>query len=366
MADSTKIEWSDATINPIRARRRDNGRVGHHCVHKSAGCQFCYAERMNLRLGTGLPFKPGHERDIELFLDEKALTQPLRWRKPRMIFLCSMTDLFADFVPDEWIDKIFAVMAMSPRHTYQVLTKRPDRMRRYFEERRAGDPWAEAADAVAEMIDLEDHPHVLEPKHIPLGNAWLGVSAEDQRTSDERIPDLLATPAAVRWVSAEPLIGPIDFMGLVAQPMGETITDALQGVIGHNIGADEEGRVEWDGADPCAKLDWIVVGGESGPKARSMHPDWVRSIRDQCSLNGIPFFFKQWGEWMPSTREKADANGNYNAGWRSLSGRSPSNASELYPEAGAAFVERVGKKQAGRSLDGVVHDGFPTTEVALA
>ena len=124
MADKSKIEWTDATWNPIRARNKATGKVGWHCEHATTGCQFCYAENFNQRLGTGLPFKPGHRDDIKLFLDEQILKQPLRWKRPRKIFVGSMTDVFADFIPDAWLDRMFAVMALSPEHTFQVLTKR--------------------------------------------------------------------------------------------------------------------------------------------------------------------------------------------------------------------------------------------------
>src|SRR5262245_57000175 len=132
MSDNSAIEWTDATWNPIRARNKTTGKVGWHCEHATTGCEFCYSEGFNKRLGTGLAFKPGHRADIELFLDEAMLTLPLRWKKPRKIFVCSMTDLFADFVRDEWIDKMVAVMALAPQHTYQMLTKRAKRMRDYF------------------------------------------------------------------------------------------------------------------------------------------------------------------------------------------------------------------------------------------
>ena len=132
MADRSKIEWTDSTWNPIRARRRDNGHVGFHCEHVSEACRNCYAEGMNKRLFTGLDYKPGNRDQVEIFLDEKTLLQPLRGKRPRKIFVCSMTDLFADFVADEMIDRIFAVMALCPQHTFQILTKRPERMRKYI------------------------------------------------------------------------------------------------------------------------------------------------------------------------------------------------------------------------------------------
>src|SRR3990167_1704387 len=125
MGAVSKIQWTDASWTPIRARNRATNKTGWHCEHATPGCEHCYAETMNKRLGTGLPFKPRHRKDVELFLDEKTLTAPLRWRKPRMIFVCSMTDLFADFVPDEWIDAMYGVMTQARMHIFQVLTKRP-------------------------------------------------------------------------------------------------------------------------------------------------------------------------------------------------------------------------------------------------
>ena len=170
MGENSKIEWTDSTWNPIRARNLATGKVGWHCEHMSEACRFCYAEGINRRLGTGLDFKPGHRADIEIFLDEQMLLAPLRWKKPRRIFVNSMTDTFAEFVKDEWLDRMFAVMVLCPQHTFQVLTKRPERMRSYVIHLAVGG-W-------------------------PLKNIWLGVSAEDQATADERIPLLLQTPAA--------------------------------------------------------------------------------------------------------------------------------------------------------------------------
>jgi protein gp37 len=232
MGKTTKIEWTDSSWNPIRARNLKTSRVGWYCEHATTGCEFCYAERLNIAFGTGLPFKPGHRNDVEIFLDEKMLTAPLRWKKPSMVFVCSMTDLFADFVRDEWIEQIFAAM-LETEHRFQVLTKRPERMNRWVKEWLAG-----------------ISPNLLE-------NIWLGVSCERQEEADERIPLLLDTPATIRFVSAEPLLGPIDF-------------------------------TRWmDG------ISWIICGGESGPGNRLMEPVWARSIRDQCNEAGVAFFMKQ-------------------------------------------------------------------------
>jgi protein gp37 len=288
MGDNTKIEWADASWNPLRVRSKDNGRIGWHCEHVTTGCEFCYAEGFNLRFGTRLPFKPGHRKDIRFVLDDRLLTQPLRWKRPRMVFVCSMTDLFADFVEDAWIDSVFAVMTVAQQHTFQVLTKRPERMRRYLTVR-----WS------------------LGEKLFP--NVWLGVSAERQEEADERIPHLLGTPAAVRFVSAEPLLGPIDLMR-GALPM-------LKPVPG----------LGWAG------LDWVIVGGESGSSARPMRPDWARSLRDQCVAAGVPFFFKQFGEYAPQQA-----------------------INEPPHFAGGEGIVRVGKIAAGRQLDGREWNQFPS------
>jgi protein gp37 len=343
MAEQTAIEWTDATWTPIRARHLKTGKIGWHCVHKSDGCKFCYADGINRRLGTGLPFKPGHEKDIEIFLDEKMLLAPLRWKRPRMVFVCSMTDLFADFVREEWIDRMLAVMALCPQHTYQLLSKRPERMRDYLkrlEEESIRDTVKRFAKA------MPPHPW---PKFndmtFPLANAWLGTSCEDQSTADERIPDLLDTPAAIHFVSYEPALGPVDFRNL-----RDGTYDALTGC------GDRERLHDWE---DTPALDWVIAGGESGPNARPAHPDWFRSVRDQCKAAGVPFFFKQWGEWAPSygdqSRERLAVCRYGSAPFPIKAGE---NARQMDLLDRCQMV-RVGKKAAGRLLDGVEHNEFP-------
>jgi protein gp37 len=279
MGDRSKIEWTDATWNPIRAHNVKTGKVGWHCEHVSEGCRNCYAERMNFRLGTGLPYKPGHvaNGEVELFLDEEVLAAPLRWRKPRMIFVCSMSDVFGDFVRDEWIDGIFAVMALCPQHTFQVLTKRPLRMREYL-TRIDQEPQQETVRRMAAAMP----PHPWPPfKEIvfPLANVWLGVSVEDQKTADARIPDLLATPAAVRFVSYEPALEAVDFSRwLPIAPRGQ---------------GWERVKCEAAYGEKRPRIDWIIAGGESGPNARPANPNWFRSVKAQCQAAGCAFFMKQ-------------------------------------------------------------------------
>lgn len=302
MASSSKIEWTNASWTAIRARNKATGKVGWHCEHATTGCEFCYAEAMNLRLGTGLPFKPGHRKDIELFLDEKMLLAPLSWRKPRMIFANSMTDLFAGFVPDEWIDREFAVMALAEDHTFQVLTKRADRMRQWANDPSTPDRVEKAMDELA-----PEHWCKRELQDVggwPLRNVWLGVSCERQQEADERIPDLLETPAAVRFVSAEPLLGPISFERIPNQ---------------HGWGSALEPSEIHGGTGQAVAvrpgLDWVIVGGESGRSARPMHFDWARSIVGQCKAAGVSVFVKQMGKTARSNRHDAVPAAAHGAGW---------------------------------------------------
>lgn len=367
----TAIEWTQRTWNPI---------VG--CSVVSPGCTNCYAMKMADRLEAMAP-KPSGEGNPHLlhyrgtttrgqFLSkppvwtgkvamapDTVLLEPLRRRKPTTWFVNSMGDLFHEAVPDKWIDKVFAVMALTAHHTYQVLTKRSARMRDYVSPR----PSVAGGSFQDRLWKLYHAMGSRHPAAWPLPNVWLGVSAEDQRRADERIPDLLATPAAIRFVSAEPLLGPINFTGVATKAtagrhVNDGMLNALSGAAAwHPTGADEHGRPFIQRRE-FAKLDWIIVGGESGREARPMHPDWARQIRDQCAAAGTAFFFKQWGEWAPSTPEQAYANPR--SGWRCLAGHPHvAKAHELYPENGAAFIEHVGKKRAGRLLDGIQHDAMP-------
>jgi protein gp37 len=198
---------------------------------------------------------------------DDVLLAPLKRRKPTTYFVNSMSDLFHENVPDEWIDRIFAVMALAPQHTFQVLTKRADRMRRYFAEVGSDADFGLNRLGIAALWTGLHGPEGPCPSW-PLPNVWLGVSTERQQEADERIPHLLNTPAAVRFISAEPLLGPIDLHPLACG------TNALTSSTGPN-------------------LNWVIVGGESGHGYRDMNPDWARSIRDQCTASGVPVFIKQ-------------------------------------------------------------------------
>lgn len=297
MSANSKIEWTDATWNPTRG-----------CSRVSEGCRNCYAERIAARLnGTDIvegkrvlrpfagfavrtPSGPRWTGRVELI--PEALNLPLHWRKPRRVFVNSMSDLFHEKLPDEAIDRVFAVMALCPQHTFQALTKRAGRMRNYFmglasaaSEGFVESPYPRIAHCIRDVPDRfksVQRGNLVLPAW-PLPNVWLGVSCEDQVTADERIPLLLQTPAAVRFVSLEPLLGPITLTEL--QPAREVEVDSLNGK--HGIHRPLQGRNQ--------TLNWVIVGGESGPQARPMHPDWARTIRDQCIAAGVPFFFKQWG-----------------------------------------------------------------------
>jgi protein gp37 len=296
MSERSAIEWTDSTWNPIRARLRnedwERDLIGWHCLKVSPGCQNCYAERLNKRLGTREPYLPGRS---EPFLSETILTEPLRWRKPRRVFVCSMSDLFGEWVPDEWIDRIFAVMSLAPQHTFQVLTKRAARMREYVESRAANDN-AEPVRIALTAFHPKRKPNgeMMYCAGIiwPLPNVWLGVSAEDQQRLDERVPELLQTPAAVKWVSAEPLLGPLDFSPPAPKAYG--ILSRYYGPDGFDKSGSQAEKTRREGLFP--RIDWVVAGSESGPGRRETDGAWVRTIRDQCVAAGVPFFLKQLHE----------------------------------------------------------------------
>lgn len=314
MSDKSAIEWTDATWPIVQG-----------CDPLSQGCVHCYAVPLLYRLShnpnktISVPLQGLTEKHVnaagetilrftgKLALREDRLTWPLGWKKPRMIFVPSHGDIFHKDVPDDFLDKIFDVMERAHWHTYQVLTKRSRRQRDYVNRRYAGRK---------------------APKHI-----WFMVSAEDQANADLRIPDLLETNAAVRGVSLEPLLGPIH-LGYLGWPNGDGKARS-----GHNalIGARyENGKM----IERLPRLDWIIVGGESGKAARPMHPAWVRSLRDQCESAGAKFFFKQWGAHEPTDVFGAgDGDVCLDGQW----------------------FARVGKKAAGRLLDGREHSEFPAS-----
>ncbi len=339
MAETSFIEWTDATWNPITG-----------CSVVSPGCTNCYAMKL---AGTRLkhhPSRAGLTRDSkagpvwngEVRLNCQWLRQPHDWKRPRMIFVCAHGDLFHESVPDEWIDMVFAVMALAPQHTFQVLSKRAERMRAYVADEQLVRcrEIARAADRIA--------PRSFAAARWPLPNLWLGVSAEGQKEADERIPHLLATPAAVRFLSLEPLLGPIDFCA----------TSAIMPIEEH----------PWRNGPILQGIHWVIVGGESGKGARPMHPDWARSLRDQCASAGVPFFFKQWGEYHPSNEHAPDTHKACDATPAALhvSGKREYRPIEagwlIWKQPGWAGMCAIGKKASGRLLDGVEHNGMPQVQ----
>jgi protein gp37 len=363
----SNIEWTEETWNPI---------VG--CSIVSPGCTNCYAMKMAARI-EAMARATWHRGvgPVELLIGgqyigttkkvngkavwtgklalapDSTLLAPLRRKKPTTYFVNSMGDLFHEDCPDEWIDRVFAVMALTPQHTYQVLTKRAARMRDYINEDDTPTRIAEVAydlwtqhlcpapsgwfrlNITRDDDDLKDAS--MELSTWPLPNVWLGVSTERQQEADERIPHLLRTPAAVRFISAEPLLGPIDLAAIAGNQ--HLAFDSLTGQLKSQLTGELIAAYPRD-----AHIDWVIAGGESGPNARPMHPDWARRLRDQCKAPGVPFFFKQWGSHAPSFMAKADSSIFY-------------DSNKMVP---------CSKKAAGRLLDGVLHDGMPNRQLVPA
>jgi protein gp37 len=298
VSDKSGIEWTDATWGPVTG-----------CTRVSEGCDHCYIERTP-------PFRMAHRKfdgdgpgsSTDVILHSDRLAQPLRWAKPRRIFVNSMADLFHRDVPTAYVAKVFAVMAAARQHTFQLLTKRPGRMRSLLNSY----AFREQVFTATILDTGETHGD-----YWPLPNLHLGVSVETQHWAHIRIPLLRSTPAAIRFISGEPLLGPLSLHRWLPNGRGE--------------GARWNPRPSTL-SDAAPTLDWVIAGGESGPGARPMHPDWARTLRDQCAAAGVPFLFKQWGEWAP--RDGA--------------------SSGQYPT-----MDRIGKKAAGRELDGRTWDEYP-------
>lgn len=282
MSGKTRIEWATDQWNPITG-----------CSKVSHGCKHCYAEREWPRLAaprdkpniyTGRAF-------TAVSCHPEKLDIPLRWTKSRRIFVNSMSDLFHEDVPDEFIDQVFAVMASAPHHTFQVLTKRPERMRTYVSDGSLYDRLQRAAYTIRAEWPGRHALHrvpITDPSRFPLRNVWLGVSVEDQATADERIPLLLQTPATVRWISAEPLLGTVDLFH---------VRNSTSNALSEEVGVVFHGK----------ELDWVVVGGESGPQSRPFDIVWARNIIAQCKAANVACFIKQLGA-RPGYRGKPPFN----------------------------------------------------------
>lgn len=286
MSDKTGIEWTDATWNPIAAFDVETGKRGWFCTKISPGCAGCYAERLNLRLGNGHEYTQANQGQIRFELVN--LDQPKVWKRPRKIFVGSMFDLFHDTIPTEFIDKIFGVMAECPQHTFQVLTKRPERMLRHL----------------TNLGEFTDGPW-------PLPNVWLGITAEDETRLLDRWPYLMRTPAAIRFISYEPAVDSLKLW------MVTRFGDVLP--------------------------DWVICGGESGPNARPTNILWVYEALQASHGLGIPFFFKQWGEWLPVSHAHGLIAEN----------------TKFYAFGDGRRSARVGRKLASNRLDGNQYLEFP-------
>ncbi|TCS37453.1 protein gp37 [Paucimonas lemoignei] len=330
MSENSKIEWTDATFNPW---------IG--CTKVSPGCDHCYAEvstparTMSVRWG---PNATRHRTSASNW----AL--PMKWNREadefqakhgrrRRVFCASLADVFDNAVPTEWRRELFDLIELTPRLDWLLLTKRIGNVYRMVSEARCHD-WL-----------------------MGQRNVWLGISVVNQEEADRDIPKLLAVPARVRWLSMEPLLTTVDLTPHIAQ-----VCDA--GSTPHPAGGGTT-CMRCDGSrlsGGCPGIDWLVAGGESGPKARPMHPDWVRSLRDQCAAAGVPFFFKQWGEWAPGecAANTLEMRSVQVADWfvdewtfHTIDGDSTFHIDD------EPTLYRAGKKAAGRLLDGVLHDSFP-------
>lgn len=341
------------------------------CTKCSPACENCYAEALHTQrhkaLLAGVPMSLCYAEPFGKvrFLSER-LTEPLHWRKPQRIFVGNMGDLFHDAVVSfAFLDRIFAIMARCPQHTFMLLTKRPELMHKYLTfNNRFENVWMCA-----------------KPNRIahtwPLPNVWLGTTIWDQASADRAVPLLLSTPAAKRFVSVEPMLGPVDLGRVGCERTAEPDIfesnlqwwDALKGgrwIADNFIKGVESNLEQFAYSD---SLDWVICGGETGKQARPMHPDWPRSLRDQCVGADVPFFFKQWGEWGP-THENGHgpvwwsfenyvhycnkAHTHMSKGDKLIcpdghvptDGREDGKSYPMYP------TRRIGKAKAGRVLDG--------------
>lgn len=337
MAENTKIEWCDHTWNPWEG-----------CQKVGPGCDHCYAETRNARFGGGQApnWGPGAPR---------RRTSDANWRKPlqwqaqaaefqakhgrrQRVFCASLADVFDNQVPTQWRIDMFNLIAATPDLDWLLLTKRIGNAKAMMDQVARHQP------IPMQRADTDSM------SWQPMENVWIGATITSQAEADRDIPKLLAVPARVRFLSMEPLLGPVN-LTRVSPGVFAATANALTGIW------------KWDGGPKkkeAPPLDWVIVGGESGPGARPMHPDWALSLRDQCASAGVPFLFKQWGEWQIASA----ANGHHDsdmernaAHWVDMDGamHKPSSLGLNNPFA----MVKVGKKAAGRLLDGVEHNGFP-------
>lgn len=313
MGANSKIEWTDHTWNPW---------IG--CTEVSPGCANCYAKDTDKRYrftseGWGAR-KPRHRTSEDYWRKPIAWNEAAKNKKVKpKVFCASLGDWLDSEVPLTWLAEMLALIGKTPNLNWLLLTKRPQNFFSRFEK------------ILSSGIEdeLTAVPHQWRYQGIP-ENVWIGASVEDQKRANERIPELLQIPARVRWLSCEPLLGPLNL---------ERILDS-HGIVYDVLSGMEKNQL---GYFPCHKIDWVIAGGESGPKARAPHPDWFRSLRDQCAENGTAYFFKQWGEYSPE-----DAP-------RETKSKSPNV--HVWPD--GTGLRRFGKKSAGYRLDGEIIQQFP-------
>lgn len=337
MSENTKIEWADHTFNPWEG-----------CQKVGPGCDHCYAEARNARFSGGMAVNwgPGAPRrrtseanwGMPLKWDKRAAAEGRRYR----VFCSSLADAFDAAVPMQWRGDLFALIRRTPNLDWLLLTKRIGKVVPMLTK--------------LSLIDLMPLPHV-----------WIGATVVNQAEANRDIPKLLAVPARVRFLSIEPMLGPVSLTRI-----------RVGGGAGHGEGDEIITANVLKRADTEAPhIDWVICGGESGPKARPMHPQWARDLRDQCKAAGTPFLFKQWGEWVPRSdcyhrfadgKSCADMDPGASKWpgtrltYRGLDGRDLANASC----GDDAYMQRVGKAMAGRLLDGETHDAVPITEGGAA
>lgn len=339
----TSIQWTDETWNPVTG-----------CTKVSQGCKNCYADDVHTK--RHIAFQEGKLQAIPQYahpfstiqLHPERLEDPAHWRRPRKIFVNSMSDLFHEGVPDEFIWRIFQNMTGSAKHhTFQILTKRPERMHQLLNQpKKCPEGWVthNGNSPVAYGGD-----GIVLGGEWPLPNVWLGVTAENQKTFDERVKLLRGTPAIVRFLSCEPLLGPIDLKF-------PTIYESLQ-VSKPEITRQQIRAQSLNPEAICGHgIHWVICGGESGSDARPMHPDWARSLRDQCMRAGVPFFFKQWGQWSPVPPANIR---NTEWGTLELDGKYTSHTTPAEYEATWSLVFKRSPKANGEELDGRLHQAFP-------
>ena len=390
--------------NPIRAvslntpttipDHRKKRLIGWYCEPVSEGCVHCLASIVNQRVGTGISYHATEpcRSSIVPFVDVEVLRLPMQWKVPSEIEVCSLSDLFGDFVQDEWIDKVFAVMALTPRHTFKVSTKHPARMREYLTGKGHHQPphrtslnfvgaAARRSDIECEMMNVagEKAYDAVGGLHWPLPNAWMGVSIENQETADARLPILLTIPAAIRYIAAQPLL---DHINILRHMLMTTDNLALCSNCGHTHGG---GRTPSQGyianvchyaGCRCARfahtpgvgISWVTAGYESGPRALPSRPDIVGEIRDQCLELGVPFHFSGWGTWLPGKVFSVDdGKGGRQGGFVKHEDGSQyaHGGKEDFWWDGDAFEgtisTKVGAKASGRLLDGRTWDERPAT-----